>query len=299
MPNLKLNYTPAPGIDKPPDKRYNNQTFWANAGEDIKHPGKTDISTQLWMPQHIYDWDSNLSLSENLLANQDSTNIPIEYQYGDYFNFRGCSSLVDNFNECVGQCTTNCFPHYGGGDQGSAMGLWGEDMTTSQNYIDCTQDLFKESIAGDIQAQNCTDIPVSSITCISAALGFQKMPPNTIPHPIMADSVACDPCTPSFKRLPDSFLVEVGVTANLVPDVNDIRGSSAGIKSTALTTPRQKLGQCEQINELWRDRNYIEKVVYSVGKLGDQLQGWNKHQKDAVQETLKRQLGTGVENREV
>ncbi|KAK7219180.1 hypothetical protein V2G26_007183 [Clonostachys chloroleuca] len=94
------------------------------------------------------------------------------------------------------------------------------------------------------------------------------MPPYTIPHPIMADSVACDPCTPSFKRLPD-FLVEVGVSANSVPYVNDIRGSSAGIKLTALTTPRQQLGQCEQINELWRDRNYIEKVVHSVGKLID------------------------------
>ncbi|KAK7211908.1 hypothetical protein V2G26_019086 [Clonostachys chloroleuca] len=71
------------------------------------------------------------------------------------------------------------------------MGLWGEDVTTSQNYVDCTQDLFNESIAREIQAQNCTDIPVSSITCIAAAPDVQKMPPDTIPHPIMADNGKC------------------------------------------------------------------------------------------------------------
>jgi hypothetical protein len=101
MPNLKLNYTPAPGVDKPPDKRYNNQTFWANARKDIKYPGKTDISIQPRIPQYIYDWDSNLSLLENLLVNPDSTNILIEYQYRDYFTFRGYLSLVDNFNNCI------------------------------------------------------------------------------------------------------------------------------------------------------------------------------------------------------
>ncbi|KAK7212852.1 hypothetical protein V2G26_020030 [Clonostachys chloroleuca] len=73
---------------------------------------------------------------------------------------------------------------------------------------------------------------------------------------------------------------------------NSERSSSAekenmekGIKPTASTTQRQHIGQAEQIDELWRDRSHIDEAVHSVGKLEDRLQGWNKHQMDAVQET--------------
>ncbi|EXK26754.1 hypothetical protein FOXG_22258 [Fusarium oxysporum f. sp. lycopersici 4287] len=41
--------------------------------------------------------------------------------------------------------------------------------------------------------------------------------------------------------------------------------------------------EVDQIDELWSDRNHIHQTVHDLGKLGDRLQGWNKHQMDAVQ----------------
>lgn len=88
------------------------------------------------------------------------------------------------------------------------MDLWGEDMTTSKNYINYTPDLSIGLIARKLQAQNYSNLPAISTTSIAAAPGVQKMLPDT---------------TPSFKKLLDSsrlVVVEEGVTANSMQAMN-------------------------------------------------------------------------------
>uniref|UniRef100_A0A8H7K505 Uncharacterized protein n=1 Tax=Bionectria ochroleuca TaxID=29856 RepID=A0A8H7K505_BIOOC len=295
MPDSKLSYTPALGVDEPPSKRCSNHVFWADAGKYTKHSGNIDISTRPWIFQQGDNWEGSLSPSENLSATRDSHNVLAEYQPRDCFSIRGYSSPTDNLNDYASQYAANCLPVHGWSDQDSVMGLWGKDMTTSHNYSDCIPYLFNESIAGEIQTEpteNYNNIPAISIPSAAAAADVQEMLPATIPYPT---TVSCDFCTPPFQKLPDNFrltVVEGGITANLMSDVSYPRSTSAeqenmekGIKPTASTTQRQHIGQVEQIDELWRDRNHIDEAVHGLGKLEDRLQGWNKHQMDAVQET--------------
>jgi hypothetical protein len=58
---------------------------------------------------------------------------------------------------------------------------------------------------------------------------------------------------------------------------------SQAIKPAASKKQRQYICEADRIDEIWRDRNHIHEAVHDLGKLGDRLQGWNKHQMDAIQ----------------
>ncbi|KAH6874590.1 hypothetical protein B0T10DRAFT_552810 [Thelonectria olida] len=283
MPKSKYSHSPAL-VDEPPSKRRSNHVSWANARKNSKQADNIDASKRPRIFQHGYAWDGRSSPSEDLFGNGD------EHQLGDCFSVGGYSNSVTD--------------------------LRGNNITTPHNFIDLAPQLFNESIGGEIQAsptENYSNILANSIPSAAVMLDLRKKLLGTT-YPVIIVTTSGDL---------QSAMAEVRAPANSMSEANSespvtgdsgiwwqesrphsapveqenlevlqklaIRGPSnnhsQGIKPTASKKQRQHIGKADQIDKLWRDRNHIHKAVHELGKLEDRLQGWNKHQMDAVQET--------------
>jgi hypothetical protein len=148
--------------------------------------------------------------------------------------------------------------------------------------LDTTYPVIGDGLAYDVYT------PLLQTTCddLQSAIAEVRTPANSMSEansesPVTGDSgIWWQESRPHSPPVEQENLEVLQKLATRGPSNNH----SQGIKPTASKKQTQHIGKADQMDKLWRDRNHIHEAVHDLGKLGDRLQGWNKHQMDAVQE---------------
>ncbi|EGU78757.1 hypothetical protein FOPG_18450 [Fusarium oxysporum f. sp. conglutinans race 2 54008] len=300
MPKSKHSHSPAL-VDEPPSKRRNNHVSWANAGENTKQADNIEVSKRPRIFQPGDAWDGRSSRLEDLFGNGDSYNVLAEHQLGDCFSVGGSSNSVTdlwgnnittphNFIDLAPQL----FNKFIGGEiQASSTEIHNNILANSissapvmLNLKNMLLDIFTSPVIGDSLAYD-VHAPLIQTTSddLQSAMAEARTPANPMSEansesPVTGDSgIWWQESSPHSPPVEQENLEVLQKPAIKGPSNNH----SQGTKPTASKNQKQYICEVDQIDELWRDRDHIHQTVHDLGKLGDRLQGWNKHQMDAIQ----------------
>ncbi|TVY74964.1 hypothetical protein Focb16_v004395 [Fusarium oxysporum f. sp. cubense] len=300
MPKSKDSHNPAL-VDEPPSKRRSNHVTWANVGKNTKQADNIDVSKRPRIFQPGYAWDGRLSRSEDLFGNGGTYNVLAEHQLGDCFSVGVSSNSVTdlwgnnittphNFIDLAPQLFNKSI---GGEIRASPTEIHNNILANSipsapvmLNLRNMLLDTFTYPVTGASLAYD-VHAPLIQTTSddLQSAVAEARTPANSMSEaspesPVMGDSGIwwreSSPHSPPVEQENVEVLQKLAIKGQS-------SNHSQGIAPTTSKKQRQYICKVDQIDELWSDRNHIHQTVHDLGKLGDRLQGWNKHQMDAVQ----------------